>query len=121
MKRILIDVDGTLCETRQPHECYKNVKIKEGAAEALKEWKAQGHYIIIYTARNMGKYNNNIGLIIANQAPILQEWLKRHEIPYDELHFGKPLADVFIDDRAVRFDDSWENIKEKVDSILEAL
>lgn len=119
MKRLLIDVDSTLCETRKEHEHYSDVIPKKGAIETLKDWKARGYYIMIYTSRNMSKYNNNIGLIVANQAPILQEWLKKHEIPYDELHFGKPLSDVIIDDKAIRYENNWEETKKLVESVLE--
>jgi capsule biosynthesis phosphatase len=114
--RICIDVDGTICETKKADEEYCDVKIKEGAAETIRKWKAEGHYIIISTARNMGKYDGNIGKIIANQAPVLQEWLKRHDIPYDELHFGKILADVYLDDKALTFQ-NW-NETEKVIEII---
>ncbi len=36
-------------------------------------------------------------------------WLARHAIEYDEIHFGKPHADVYLDDNAVRFE-AWSHI-----------
>ena len=68
------------------------------------------------TARNMATHNNNLGKIIANQAPIVFEWLKKHEIPYDEIHFGKPLADFYIDDKAIRLED-WEILNQTIRSL----
>jgi hypothetical protein len=39
----------------------------------------------------------------------LFDWLERHGVPYDEIWFGKPQADVYVDDNAVRFE-SWAAI-----------
>jgi capsule biosynthesis phosphatase len=107
--RICIDMDGTICEIRKPDELYIDVLPKQGAIEALKKLKAEGHYIIIHTSRHMKACNNNIGEIIAKQAPVFHEWFKKWGIEYDELLFGKPLADVYIDDRGLQFE-NWKDI-----------
>jgi len=36
-------------------------------------------------------------------------WLEQHQVEFDEIHFGKPHADVYLDDNAVRFV-GWESI-----------
>jgi hypothetical protein len=51
----------------------------------------------------------NVGLVIARQGKVLLDWLDKHGIPYDEIHFGKPHADVYIDDNALRFE-GWDKI-----------
>jgi hypothetical protein len=28
------------------------------------------------------------------------DWLEKYDIPYDEIFFGKPNADIYIDDKA---------------------
>lgn len=75
------------------------------------ELKAQGHYLIIMTARNMATQEANLGKVIKNIGKITLDWLEQHQIPYDEIHFGKPNAHVYIDDRAFRFQ-SWADIDE---------
>ena len=111
--KICFDLDNTLCEIRTPEQSYSEVLPKPGAIAYLKELKAKGHYIIIHTARNMLTYNNNLGRIIANQAPIVIEWLNRYEFPYDELLFGKPLADFYVDDKGITFTD-FETLKTQI-------
>ena len=108
--RLCIDLDGTICTNKTEGQTYKDVVPQPDTVSILKQLKQDGHYIIIYTARNMVTYNNNIGQIIANQAPVVIDWLKQYDIPYDELLFGKPHADFFIDDKGVRFE-GWKNIK----------
>ena len=34
----------------------------------------------------------------------IEDWLNRHQVKYDNIILGKPLADLYIDDRSV----SWE-------------
>ena len=49
----------------------------------------------------MRTYHGNIGLIIKDIGEITINTLKIFDIPYDELYFGKPFADFYIDDLAV--------------------
>ena len=114
--KFCFDLDGTICYTRKKGESYQEVKPKPGAVKTLQRLKKEGHYIIIMTARNMATHSNNIGKIIANQAPIVFEWLKKHEIPNDEIHLGKPLADFYIDDKAIRLED-WEILNQTIRSL----
>ena len=106
--RICIDLDGVICELRRTGQTYANMDPKPGAVEAIKKMRAAGHEIIIYTARHMKTCNGDVNKVIARQGKVTLDWLERHEVEFDEIHFGKPWADVYIDDNAVRFT-SWEN------------
>ena len=59
------------------------------------------HYIIIQTARRMKTHRGNVGAIISDIGYITLETLKKFNIPYHELLFGKPYADIYVDDLAV--------------------
>ncbi|SFB99525.1 capsule biosynthesis phosphatase [Flexibacter flexilis DSM 6793] len=115
--RIVIDLDGTLCPIRQKHEKYAELPPLPHAVERMKELKAQGHYLIISTARNMATCEANVGKVMKNVGKITLEWLDKHDIPYDEIFFGKPNAELYIDDRALRFH-SWAEV---TDELLEDL
>lgn len=102
---IVMDVDGTLCAKRRPDESYADVRPREDVLAALREYRKRGFYIILATSRNMNSYDGNVGLITANTAKTLLAWLDRHEVPYDELHVGKPWAGkggFYVDDKAIR-------------------
>ncbi|MGN6371279.1 MAG: capsular biosynthesis protein [Phycisphaerae bacterium] len=107
--RIAIDIDGTICELKKSGQSYSDVAPLPGAAEKIQGLKAAGHYIILLTARHMKTCEGNVGLVVARQGPTLFAWLEKHGIPYDEIWFGKPHADVYIDDNGLRFT-SWESI-----------
>lgn len=107
--RICIDIDGVLAELRRPEQSYTDVLPVKGATEALHAMRAAGHTIILQTARHMKTCSGNVGMVVARQGKVTLDWLARHDIPFDEIHFGKPHADVYIDDNAYRFS-SWEEV-----------
>lgn len=107
--RICIDLDGVICKLKQPHETYADVEPIEDSIEKIRALKEAGHYIIVYTARHMKTCQGNISMVIARIGQMTLEWLAKYEVPFDEILFGKPWADVYIDDNALRFT-SWQNI-----------
>jgi capsule biosynthesis phosphatase len=112
--RICIDLDGTICEIKKSGQSYKDVKVKPGAKEFIDSLRADGHTIIISTARNMQTQGHNVGKVLKNVGKITLDWLEDNEIYYDEIFFGKPNADITIDDRVVCLT-SWDNLeKEKI-------
>ena len=115
--RIVIDLDGTICPIKQKDQHYHELAPLPGAVEKLRDWKAQGHYLIIQTARNMATQESNVGKVMKNIGKVTLDWLEQYEVPYDEIHFGKPNAHLYIDDRAFRFED-WGKMD---DELLEQL
>jgi capsule biosynthesis phosphatase len=107
--RICFDIDGVLCPLRNTGQTYSELPPLPGAVEKIKSLKEAGHHIILQTARHMKTCNGNVALVIARQGKTLLDWLAKHEIPFDELLFGKPYADIYVDDNAYRFTD-WEQI-----------
>ncbi len=107
--RICIDLDGVICQLRGPGQNYADLEPVAGAVEKMRQLKAAGHYLIISTARHMKTCDGNVGRVIARQGKITLDWLARHGIEYDEIHFGKPHAQVYLDDNAIRFE-SWSAI-----------
>ena len=101
----VFDVDGTLCPIKKPDEKYEDLIPYPEIVKKIQDMKKEGARIIICSSRNMRTYENNIGLINANTAPVMIDWLKKWEIPFDEIIFGKPWAGkkgFYVDDRTVR-------------------
>ena len=109
MARICIDLDGVIANLKKTGETYRDISPVPGAPEKLRELKKNGHYLIIQTARHLKTCGANTGLVNARIAKDTLNWLESHEIPFDEINFGKPWAQIYIDDNALRFE-SWENI-----------
>lgn len=109
--RICLDLDGVISELKGKDEDYSNVLPRKGAVEKIKALKENGCYIIIQTARHMKTCEGNLGLVNARVTQKTLEWLEKHQIPYDEIYFGKPWANIYIDDNGYRFTD-WDKIEE---------
>jgi capsule biosynthesis phosphatase len=99
--RVCFDLDNTLVTFPAVIDDYSSVKPIQKNIELLKNLKKKGHEIIIYTARRMKTHNNNVGKVIKDIALTTINTLEKFDIQYDELIFGKPLADIYIDDKAL--------------------
>ncbi len=99
------DIDGTLCPIKKKEEEYIDLVPFKEMVDKLREYKEGGAKIVLFTSRNMNSYGGNIGLINANTAKVLLEWLDKWDIPYDEIIYGKPWPGhkgFYVDDRTVR-------------------
>jgi capsule biosynthesis phosphatase len=104
MKRLVVDLDGTITQ-EELGGTYIDKQPDIELVARLREYKELGFEIIIYTARNMRTFENSIGKINAHTLPIIIDWLRRHDIPFDEIHVGKPWCGTegfYVDDRAIR-------------------
>jgi len=109
---IAIDLDGTILDNTGTKEFGEPLP---GARQALAELKSAGYTIIIHTVRG-------------DEEAVARE-LQRYQIPFDYINHnpnqpdyanrGKPLAEVYIDDRAVHFNGNWNNVVETVRQLLE--
>ena len=101
--RIVFDLDGVICELKKPNESYGEVKPKVDVIKIVNELHDNGDHIIIYTGRHMRTCNGNVNEVIKKVGKITKDWLKKNNVKYDELIFGKPHADMYIDDLGVTF------------------
>ena len=114
--RIVFDLDGVICELKKPSESYSDVIPKKKVIQKMKNLKDEGHYLIIHTGRHMRSCDGDVEKVIEKIGQTTQNWLKKWQVPYDELIFGKPYADIYIDDLGVEFSSS-EKLGEKLESI----
>ena len=107
-KRICFDLDNTLVTFPKIPGDYSTVEPITKNIEYLKYLKKFNNTIIIYTARRMKTYDGNVGRLMANIGKLTFETLEKFDIPFDEIYFGKPQADFYIDDLAVNCFDNLE-------------
>ena len=119
-KRICFDLDNTLVTHPKVYGDYTTVEPITKNINYLKYLKSFGNTIIIYTARRMRTHSGNVGKINADVGKITFDTLDKFDVPYDEIYFGKPYADVYIDDLALNcFDDmekSWGYYMDHIDT-----
>jgi capsule biosynthesis phosphatase len=121
--RIVMDLDLTLCGPKPPGGDYSMCEPRPGIIETLREYHAKGYYIIIQSARQMNTYANSIGEINVHTLPVAIEWLKKHDVPFDELLMGKPWCGhrgFYVDDRAIRPSEFKSMTPEQIEVMLDA-
>ena len=111
--RIVFDLDGVICELKKPSESYSDVIPNKDIIEKMREMKNDGHYLIIHTGRHMRTCDGNVSKVIEKVGSITENWLKKWNVPYDELVFGKPYADMYIDDLGIEFS-TKEKLEKKI-------
>lgn len=119
MKKLIIDLDDTICRTENGN--YAESVPVPGVIDLLKKYKDDGFEIVLHTSRNMRTYAGNVGKIAAHTLPIIIDWLRAHEVPYDEIHVGKPWCGYegfYVDDRAIRPSEFLKYSHEEITELL---
>jgi len=118
--RLVMDIDGTICT-----KCgtdYADSKPIQAVITKLREYKQNGFYIILFTSRQMRTHQNNIGKINAQTLPTVIDWMKKYNIPFDEIHIGKPWCGYkgfYVDDKSIRPDEFLNHSYEEIIELLE--
>lgn len=94
----MVDIDGVICTEEKTFERPLARPI-DGAQEAIAALRKAGHTVVLYTGRGWPEYR-------ATKA-----WLDQHGFEYDGIQMGKPIADIWIDDRAIRFTNWKDTLK----------
>lgn len=118
--KIVVDLDNTI-SVADASRSYEDVLPREDVIAQLRAYKEQGFEIVISTSRNMRTYKGSVGKINVFTLPVILDWLKKHDVPHDEVIVGKPWCGhggFYVDDRAVRPDEfvqlSYDDIRKLV-------
>ena len=106
MRKIAFDLDGVICKTDKKKNYNKSIPIKKNI-KIINELYKLGYQIIIFTARYMGRSKENTRLATKRGYYFTEKQLKKWKVKYNQLIFGKPSYDLFIDDKNYNFDKNW--------------
>lgn len=100
---LAIDFDGVLHDPKRRKQGYKMGMPIVGAVESMKVLQKAGHLLIIHT------------IWATNPAGInaIRDWLEYFSIPFDFITANKPDADLYIDDKAIKFE-NWAQIMDLI-------
>lgn len=89
---IFVDIDETICEVQSDRDYSKSTPMKDRITKINKLYD-EGNTIIYWTARGTGT-----GM---NWRDVTEKQFKEWNVKYHDLKFGKPVYDLFIDDRNI--------------------
>ena len=111
-KTIVFDVDDTILTT--VNRDYANSQPKAEVVEGLRELKKAGWYIILQTARGMGRSGGDIDSVREQVTHEITSFCEKFDVPYDMLLLGKPWAAYYVDDKAMRPEEFAAKYKELI-------
>ncbi len=112
-KKILcFDLDNVICTTKNNN--YRQSKPKAKVVILINKLYKKNYHIKIFTARFMGRNNQNIRKAKNQGYLFTVKQLKSWKLNYHDLIFGKPSYDFFIDDKAYGFEKNWISKIERI-------
>jgi phosphatidate phosphatase PAH1 len=105
--KYIVDIDGTICS--QTDGDYTKALPIVNRINKINKLYDEGHQIIYFTARGMGRYQNDANLARARFYQITELQLKMWGCKYHELILGKPSGDYYIDDKGIDANDFFRN------------
>jgi histidinol phosphatase-like enzyme len=105
IKIFCFDLDGVICNTKKNY--YSDSKPNKKAINKVNEIHRKGHKVIIFTARFMGRSNEDVNLAKKRGYKLTFKQLKKWNVKFDQLIFGKPSFDYIIDDKSLDFRKDW--------------
>ena len=89
---VYIDIDETIAQTPEDRNYSLSTPMRENIKKANKYYE-EGHTVIYWTARGSGS-----GI---DWYDITKDQLNSWGVKYHDLKLGKPIYDLFIDDKAM--------------------
>jgi hypothetical protein len=112
-KTICFDFDGVLAA----YDEWKDGEIGDpipAGIELARLLDAKGYMIVVNTCRTHPMHGTRTEQYIA-----VTNWLYKHEVPFNWVEMdGKPVADVYIDDRGLRFNQKLGDLLEYADDLF---
>ncbi len=95
--KIAFDLDNTVLTQGSPENNYIDSQVKDGMVEFVNSLYNQGHEIYFFTARHFKHhvYTDN--------------FMRKSGFKFHGIYLNKISVDLFVDDRAFRWEDGKEN------------
>lgn len=99
---IVIDLDDTICSTK--NRDFENSTPYIEVVDKINQLYDKGWKIIIFTARG-GKSCKTLEEKELKYRQVTERWLEKNNVKYNELIFGKPNADYYVDDKNINIEE----------------
>lgn len=104
-KHLCFDLDNTLCVTRGSD--YQNSKPIIKKIKFVNDLYNNGFFILIFTARYMGRFKENKSKVISYGYKKTHNQLCKWGLKFHKLEMGKPSYDYIVDDKSIFFKKNW--------------
>ena len=110
---LCFDLDNVICVTK--NMVYKKAKPITKTIKLINQAYESGFIITIFTGRFYRKCAGNLKRIIEMDRGLTRKQLKKWGVKYHSLLFGKPVFDIYVDDKNFEFKKNWhKKFKKKI-------
>ena len=102
----VFDIDNTICITENSN--YHDSEPLSDRIAIITQLHDSGHFIILCTARGMGRSGNNPRVAYELFFELTKNQLEEWGVKYHSLMLGKPAGDFYIDDKGIKDHDFFE-------------
>ena len=99
------DIDGVICKTDKLN--YRSSQPIKQAIKVINDLHSKGHTIKLFTGRYSKKGKMNKNKIKSIDNGMTKKQLKKWNVKFHSLYFGKPVYDLYIDDKNYNFSKRW--------------
>ena len=107
-KKLCFDLDNIICITKK--NLYSKSKPIKKNIKFINYLYDSGYVIKIFTARFMGRNNDNVSKARKLGLALTKKQLVNWGVKYHKLIMGKPSFDIVIDDKNLGFKNNWINL-----------
>ena len=104
---LCFDIDNVITKTK--NRDYSKAKPNFKTINLINDAYDLGAKILIFTGRFYGRCNGKIGKIISKDNGLTKKQLCKWKVKYHKLQFGKPVFDIYVDDKNFEFKKNWQN------------
>ena len=97
--KYIFDIDGTICSDTKGD--YFKAKPNFNRIQIINNLFEIGNEIVIFTARGMGTFDNDQIKAKGKWESFTIDQLSMWGVKYQDLIFGKPSGDYYIDDKGI--------------------
>lgn len=105
LKTYCFDIDNTICITKGIN--YSKAKPIKEIIKLINQLHKDGHKIIFFTARFMGRNGDNVKKAHNQGYKFTFKQLNKWKIKFHRLIMGKPSFDLLIDDKSLGYEKNW--------------
>jgi capsule biosynthesis phosphatase len=98
--KYIFDIDGTICSLTNGD--YEKAQPFSSRIKKVNKLYEEGNQIILFTARGMGRTNDNQMEAINMFYNLTLNQVTKWGLKFHRLVLGKPSGDIYIDDKGVK-------------------
>ena len=99
--KYVVDIDGTICFPGEGDAVYTHARPRTDRISRINQLYIEGHEVYYFTARGMGRYNNDRQKAYDEFYEFTKKQLCGWGCMFNDLYLGKPSGDIYIDDKGV--------------------